>query len=334
MKWPKTTITIDKKESPAIAPQVISASRSTDIPAFYANWFIKRLKAGYIKWINPFNQRPQYISLTKVKAVVFWTKNPLPLIPYLTELDRRKISYYFQFTLNDYEKEKYEPRVPKLEDRINAFITLSKRIGKERVIWRFDPLLLTEEISIDKLLQRIKNVGDALRSYTSKLVFSFVDISSYSKVKRNLKHANVKYTEFDPRTMKQVGVKLANLSKQWNLVICTCGEKIDLSEYGIKHNKCVDDELLLRISNNDQELSDLFGRKKYFQKEMFDTPENIRKSIKDPGQREECGCVFSKDIGQYNTCPHLCVYCYANTSEKTVRKNMEKLTPNGDSIVS
>ena len=143
----------------AIAPIIISASRSTDIPAFYAKWFINRLKAGYCVWYNPFNQQPMYISFAKTKVIVFWTKNPEPMIEFLPELDKRGIHYYFQVTLNDYEKECFEPNVPALQHRIEVFKKLSDKIGKEKVIWRFDPLILTEQLTPRQLLTKSLSQG-------------------------------------------------------------------------------------------------------------------------------------------------------------------------------
>lgn len=124
----------------AQAPVIISASRATDIPAFYAKWFINRLKAGYVIWHNPFNQQPMYVSFKNCKVIVFWTKNPKPLIPLLHKIDQAGLHYYFQFTLNDYMKERLEPNVPPLDARIKMFKELSNPIGKEKVIWRFDPI--------------------------------------------------------------------------------------------------------------------------------------------------------------------------------------------------
>ena len=169
-----------------VAPVIISASRSTDIPAFYAKWFINRLKAGYCVWYNPFNQKPMYISFVKTKAVVFWTKNPEPLIPYLPELDKRGIHYYFQVTLNDYVNEGFEPNVGPVEHRVAVFKRLSDQIGKEKVIWRFDPLIVTPNLTVRQLLTKVYHVGNQLKGYTDKLVFSFIDVRAYRKVQNNL----------------------------------------------------------------------------------------------------------------------------------------------------
>lgn len=166
----------------ASTPVILSASRSTDVPAFYAQWFINRLRAGYCVWYNPFNQKPTYVSFQNCKVVVFWTKNPRPLIPLLHELDERGIHYYFQFTLNDYDNEGFEPNVPSVEQRVETFRQLSEQIGKERVIWRFDPLIVTPTLSPNDLLVKVWNLGNQLKGLTDKLVFSFIDILGYRKV--------------------------------------------------------------------------------------------------------------------------------------------------------
>lgn len=333
MKWQEATIdTVDGAQK-AIAPEIISASRSTDIPAFYSEWFMNRLRQGYVKWLNPFNQRPQYISFKNTRVIVFWSKNPKPMMEYLGEIDDRDIAYYFQFTLNDYENEKLEPGVPPLNERIKTFRTLSERIGKERAIWRFDPLILTTTINLQKLLDKIKHVGNQIAPYTDKLVFSFVDIGAYRKVQNNLSRTGIEYTEFSKEIMETAAQEIAAMCKRWGIKAATCAEAQDFGQYGIEHNKCVDDELILRLKGEDAAVRRLLGVNETIQSDMFAALETDRVKLKDPGQRAECGCVFSKDIGQYNTCAHLCVYCYANTSEKVVRKNINMLSSESDSII-
>ena len=144
--WQKVTIKTINGDVVGIAPIIISASRATDIPAFYPEWFMHRLKEGYVKWINRFNGQSKYVSFEKTRAIVFWTKNPEPFMRYLPELDDTGIHYYFTFTLNDYEAEKLEPNVPELKKRIDTFRRLSEKIGKEMVVWRFDPLILTKRL--------------------------------------------------------------------------------------------------------------------------------------------------------------------------------------------
>lgn len=324
--WKKIDIQNDEGEVvSAQAPVIISASRSTDIPTFYADWFVERWKKGYVKWMNPFNGVPSYVAFKNTRCVVFWTKNPKPMLKHIDFLNEYVQNYYFQYSLNDYDKEGYEGKVPRLENRIKTFIELSNRIGKERVVWRFDPMILTDEIDVKELLQRIKNIGDQLKDYTRKLVFSFADIAIYKKVAINLKKENINYVEFTEETMHQLAKGLQELNKSWNLELATCAERIPLEQYGVTHNKCVDDDLMIDLFADDTILMGFLGVK-FEEATLFDPLNKIKKTkiLKDKGQREACGCIMSKDIGQYNTCPHECVYCYANTSKELALKNYKK----------
>ena len=325
----------DKVE--AQAPVIISASRSTDIPAFYAKWFLNRLKAGYCVWYNPFNSQPMYVAFKNTKAIVFWSKNPKPLIPYLNELNERSIHYYFQFTLNDYDKEQFEPYVPAVEKRIETFKELSKKIGKQKVIWRFDPLVMTDKIGTDELLKKIETIGNQLKGYTEKLVFSFVDIGDYyKKVANNLKRHNINYHEFTPLTMNELASGLCELNKNWGFSLATCAEQIDLKAYGIERNRCIDGELMKRIFAEDRDFVYYLSYGKLPEKNsLFPASIPVKEvNMKDKGQRKFCDCMISKDIGMYNTCTHFCVYCYANTSKETVLKNRKRYVENSESIIS
>ena len=314
----------------AIAPVIISASRSTDIPAFYADWFRNRFEQKYCKWINPFNRKAQYVSFDKTRFVVFWSKNPAPIIRHLPFLDEKGIGWYIQFTVNDYESEDFEPNVPSLDQRIETFAKLSEKWGKDRIIWRFDPLILTDKIGPGRLLEKIESIGERVQQYTEKLVISFADISNYAKVKRNLKSSNVDWREFSERDIVRVAKGLRNFSSSWNLEIATCGESFDLLEYEISHNRCIDDDLMMKISGTDRELAKFLSHE---QGTLFSQPKQGKHPLKDKGQRKVCGCIVSKDIGQYNTCEHLCVYCYANTSASLVKKNRNLATSNSETIL-
>jgi len=298
-----------KKTAPSISPYIISVSRSTDIPAFYSDWFYERLREGYSVWLNPMNQKPQIVNFENVKFIVFWTKNERPLHKYLKKIDEKKIRYYFQYSINDYEKEGFEPNVPPLYDRISSFIELSNQIGRERVIWRFDPLVLSDRITINVLLEKIKKIGDLLHPFTEKLVISFIDIEPYRAVRRNLDNLNFfDVREFNEEEMRIFAEKLEEINENWGLKIATCGEIIDLSEFGIEHNKCIDPELIKRLCFDD-----------------FDFIKYVNNNAeKDKGQRDVCGCMASKDIGMYNTCMHQCVYCYANHFNQMVKNNYQK----------
>ena len=137
---------------------ILSVSRRTDIPAFYADWFIERLKQGYVKWKNPFSGVPLYVSFEQARLIVFWSKNPKPMLQHLNYLDERNIDYYFQYTLNDYDNEGIEKGVPKVASRIDTFQQLATKIRKEKVIWRFDPLILTDTVSVVELLRKVKKL--------------------------------------------------------------------------------------------------------------------------------------------------------------------------------
>ncbi|MBD5373936.1 MAG: DUF1848 domain-containing protein [Bacteroides sp.] len=356
----KIRITLDSGVSAeAHAPVIVSASRSTDIPAFYADWFFERLKRGYSAWTNPFNGVTSYVAYSNTRFIVFWSKNPRPLLKHLDYLTERKIGCYIQYTLNDYEREGLEKGVPPLEQRIETFKMLVDKLGKGRVIWRFDPMILTDKISISDLLEKVKNIGDQLKDYTDKLVFSFADIVSYRKVKSNLEKNGINYIEWDEMSMNKFASKLSEMNRErgWNYKLATCGEKIDIEQYGIEHNRCVDDDLMIRFSYQDKYLMDFLKvdirRVQPSAPSMFEefddaplipfgavmlTPEIYavkQKNNRDKGQRQFCGCIVSKDIGQYNTCPHLCEYCYANTSKEVAVANWKrhKSNPNGDKII-
>lgn len=331
--WDKTIIINDDgKKAEAIAPVIISASRATDIPAFHAGWFMERLEKGHVRWNNPFNaQKPQYVSFAKTRAVVFWTKNPEPISRYLDRLADRRINFYFNYTLNDYEAEGLEANVPELQARIDTFIRLSDRIGKERVIWRFDPLILTESIHEEDLLRKIEMIGDRLYRHTEKLVISFADIDEYPKVRSNLQRAGIRYRNFTEESLLAIAQGLQKLNERWNLSIATCGEKIELKKYGIEANRCIDDELLRRCFFEDEKLMSFLGWREI---DLFTNCEWNKAALKDSRQRAACGCIVSKDIGQYDTCLHLCAYCYANCHPKTIRDNFKRLSKSGENILA
>lgn len=341
-KWRQIEIQTPHGFEKAIAPIIISASRSTDIPAFYGEWFMNRLKAGYIKWNNPFNiNKPQYVSLRDARVIVFWTKDAAPFEKYLEEIDSIGINYYFSLTLNDYEQEKYEPNIPPLQERINTFKRLSNKIGKDRVIWRFDPLIVTDKLGIKQLLERIKAIGDELAPYTKKLVFSFADIEVYKKVERNMTAHDSSWKSFTKNDMYDFAEGLVKLNKEWQLELATCCEEVDFSKVGIMHNSCIDGDLMLRLFAKDYKLRDFLipGHNTGTESiPLFETQNNsekieINKLKKDPGQRKICGCIVSKDIGQYNTCPHHCVYCYANFSRDIVNANISLVDNKSESII-
>lgn len=258
------------------------------------------------------------------------------------------IHYYFQVTLNDYTKEGFEPNVPSVEKRIETFKNLSDTIGKEKVIWRFDPLIITSTIGPRELLTRIWHIGNKLKGYTNKLVFSFVDVKAYRKVQNNLVKETIFFTKEDVENAEANYAQRIEIvqglkkirdawhDQGWDVEMATCAEDIDLESYGIEHNRCIDGELMKRIFADDEELVYYLHTLKWPEKDMFGNLPPIpkkEKKVKDSGQRKICGCMVSKDIGMYNTCRHFCVYCYANTSKECVLRNAEKHNENSESII-
>ncbi|MFO8235168.1 MAG: DUF1848 domain-containing protein [Bacteroidales bacterium] len=328
--WPEITMNSnDGKSVKAKTPLIISASRATDIPAFYSEWLLNQLKEGYTTWKNPFNGKLSYISFRNTRVIVFWSKNPKPILPYLDTLDEMNLRYYFHFTLNDYAKEGLEPNVPPLSERIETFIKLSEKIGKEKVIWRFDPLVKTDETGTPELLEKIRTIGSQISPYTCKLVFSFIQISPYKKVQRklmketsNFSQKDVKNYEFTDEQKHCFANQLYNIAKNWNIELASCAEPTDLSSYNIKHNKCIDDKLIRKLFMHDTFLMNFLNTGKIKkQHNIFHNNIPVNPHLKDKGQRKDCGCIYSKDIGKYNTCPHLCAYCYANSDSKSILDN-------------
>lgn len=251
-----------------------------------------------------------------MRFIVFWSKNPAPLLPFLPILREMGIGCYVHYTLNDYEAEGLEPQVPPLASRIDTFYQLRDSLGPGSVVWRFDPLILTDQIDIDSLLGKIAGLAEKLKGYAEQLVFSFADIGTYARVGNHLTKAGINYREWTPADMISLAKGLQNLHLEMRL--STCAEYVDLHNFGIRHNRCIDPELMTRLRPFDTLLHNhLFGSKR------------------DKGQRALCQCVVSKDIGQYCTCTYGCLYCYANSSVQKALVNYQRhiANPHHDSIL-
>ena len=282
---------------------IISASRRTDIPAFYSDWFFNRLRDGYAFVRNPMNiHQVSKIRLTPdvVACIVFWTKNTIMMLNrHGDELHKLTIPYYFQFTLNPYDKS-IEPNVPVKKDIFSTFIQLANLIGKERLIWRYDPIIITDKINLNYHYKYFEVMAKTLAPYTNKCIISFLDF--YKKTQRNTQSINVSEPSIEDKLT--LCHSLYEIASRYALKIVTCAEMIDLSEFGIHHGKCIDPGLIAHLCN---------GR---------------ILAKKDKNQREECGCIESVDIGAYNTCKHGCLYCYANFSKTMVEKQSSLHDPN------
>jgi DNA repair photolyase len=346
--WRKVPVETPEGVREGIAPLVLSASRATDIPAFYLKWFLERLDAGYVRWRNPFGGAEQFVSLREVRACVFWTKNPAPLLSAAERLEAR-FPFVVQVTVNDYEAEGLEPGIPPLAERLGTFVRLSRRIGRERVIWRFDPLLLGGGLSAERLLAKVEAVGEALASATEQLVFSFADVAEYRKVRAALDRARLPFRAPTEDEMHRLAEGIGALCRKWGLRGATCAERIDLEAYGIGHNRCIDGDLLRRIAPHDPVLCRFLRGTT-----AAGAPETARQTLqfsaacapeepvpgaapapnrgKDRGQRAACRCIASKDIGAYGTCPAGCVYCYATASPEAARARLRALAPGQDCL--
>lgn len=273
---------------------ILSVSRRTDIPSYYSEWFYNRIKEGFVYVRNPMNIHQVskvIISPEIVDCIVFWTKNPKPMMDRLDELSA--YNYYFQFTLTGYGKD-IECNVPhKKEVMIPVFQELSQKIGSNKVIWRYDPIIFTSKYTPEYHLRAFEQIATALNGYTHKCVISFVDI--YAKNKKNMETINV--YEVNDNMLMDFSAELSRIANKNNIVVASCAENIDLSKCNIQHNCCIDKAVIEKI----------IGCKL-----------NVGK---DKNQRPECGCVESVEIGTYNTCKNGCKYCYANYSTESVIKN-------------
>lgn len=293
---------------------IISASRRTDIPAFYSEWFMNRIRAGYCAVPNPFNRNQiSYVSLSPadVDVIVFWTRHARPLMPYLLELDERGYRYYFQYTVMDNPR-LLDPKTPALKTSIKTFRELAEQIGPEKVIWRYDPIFLSTITDIASHERSFARIALQLKGATFRSVISIAD--PYRKTLGrlgDLSGRGVNQTTFDLEGNDrhfQLMQSLASTASDSGMEITSCAEEADLRSCGIQPGKCVDDDYIARTFGVDVE------------------------SKKDPGQREACGCVVSKDIGMYDTCLFGCVYCYATSSFRRAARNHQNHDPASPSL--
>lgn len=279
---------------------ILSVSRRTDIPCYYSKWFFNRLKEGYAYVRNPLNpRRVSEVSLSPdvIDGIVFWTKNPTPMLNHLDKL--QDYTYYFQFTLTPYDDDVEKNLPSKNEIMIPTFQKLSSLIGKERVVWRYDPILLSDKYTLQYHRNRFRLFCDKLADYTEKCTVSFLDL--YKSIQRSISTLGIR-----PLTSGQVeelAGYFSEVANEHGIYIDTCSEEIELDKYGIKHAGCIDRQRLERIGNYKLDI----GR--------------------DKNQRDACECIASIDLGAYNTCKNGCVYCYANFNQTLVNDCCEKHNP-------
>lgn len=279
---------------------ILSVSRRTDIPNYYSEWFINRIKEGYLYVKNPMNAHQiSKIDLSPevVDCIVFWTKNPINMIDKLDAI--KDYQYYFQITLTGYGED-VEPGLPdKNKVLIPAIKNLSDMIGKKKVIWRYDPILINDKYTKEYHYRAFTKIANELHGYIERVVISFVDL--YQKTQRNTSDLNIEIMKNDDMT--DIARHLSDIARDHNLVIESCAEAIDLDSVGITHGHCIDKNLI----------EDIIGCQ--------------IKGSKDKNQRIECGCMESIDVGTYDTCGHGCKYCYANYNNERVATQMGLYDP-------
>lgn len=291
---------------------IISASRRTDIPAFYSEWFMNRIRAGFLLTRNPFNYNQiSRVSLLPedVDAIVFWTRNPTKLLPHIDELIQCGYRFYFQFTITGYPRT-LDTKTLSPHKALEVFKQLADKLGKDKVIWRYDPILLSNLLPIEEHIRLFSKLARELEGHTQRVVISFADL--YQKTEKNLKAVDsLNYSDITQNQSQclLLAEKLATIASQHGLSIFSCAEDIDLLQKGIQHGKCIDEALI----------NTLFGLQ--------------LAGMKDPGQREACGCVKSIDIGVYNTCLHGCKYCYATFNSAQANNNFKKHDPQSPFLV-
>lgn len=294
------------------AVMIISASRRTDIPAFYAEWFMNRIRAGNCRVPNPYN-KDQVSSLSlmppDVKVIVFWTRHAGPMMKHLRELDERGFHYYFLYTLMANPR-LLDPRTPSVEEALRTFCALADIVGPEKVIWRYDPVVLSTMTGVDFHVARFATIAKALKGRTRRVIISLVDVyKSITARLAALEAGGLQLLSPGGDAIETLARAFAEIAAVNGMEIVSCAEKPDLRPFGIKPGKCIDDEWIQRVFN-----ISVPGRK-------------------DPAQREVCGCVTSRDIGMYDTCPFNCVYCYATRSPAAVEANRARHDPASPSLV-
>jgi len=292
---------------------IISASRRTDIPAFYSHWFMNRIEAGYCEVPNPFNPKQVTRVCLKpedVEVIVFWTRNASPLFRRLDELDSRGYRYYFLYTLMGNPRA-LDPWCPSLEKALATFKSLSDRIGPERVMWRYDPIVLTRSTGAEFHKKTYETIAQQLRGRTRRSITSVVNV--YRKIKQRLtalRDKEMDLVECEAEAFGDLLMFMADAARDNGMGLVSCAQERDLTPFGSQPGKCIDDGLI---------------------KEVFGLEVSHRK---DPCQRKACGCVLSKDIGMYNTCLYGCAYCYATASFEKAKENHRRHDPNSSALIS
>ena len=281
---------------------ILNVSGRTDIVAFYTDWFMNRYHEGFVDVRNPFNHNlVSRIDFSDVDAILFCTKNPIPILNKINEINKPII---FHVTLTPYKKD-IEPNVPPKGEIVEAIKKLSKIIGKDNLVIRYDPVFISAKYTLDYHIKAFENLCSLLDGYVSKILISFLD--DYKNVRKNKKVLNFK--ELEESDYKAIGENVRISALKHHMIVHTCFEDRNLTEYGFSKDECLSHELAYKLTF------------KVYKKEW-----KARKEGK-------CHCVQMVDIGVYNSCKHFCKYCYANYDEKQVQDNFINHDPNSSLLV-
>ncbi len=280
---------------------ILYVSGRTDIVAFYSDWFLNRIKEGYVDVRNPFNKSLiSRISFDNVDLILFCTKNPIPMLDKIKYINKKMI---FHITITPCKKD-IEPFVPNKKNVIDATKIISDIIGKDNVVVRYDPIFLSEKYTIEYHIKAFAKLCSLLDGYINKIIVSFID--DYKNVRKNIKYLKVR--EFTEMDYKLIGEKFSKIAKKHNITVQTCFEERNLQEYGFIKGECLSHELAYKLTGK-----------------VYKTSKVRKGNI--------CNCVEMVDIGVYNTCRHFCKYCYANYDEKRVIKNSKEHNPNSSLLI-
>lgn len=280
---------------------ILNVSGRTDIVAFYSDWFLNRIKEGYVDVRNPFNKSLiSRISFDNVDLILFCTKNPIPMLDKIKYINKKMI---FHITITPCKKD-IEPFVPNKKNVIDATKIISDIIGKDNVVVRYDPIFLSEKYTIEYHIKAFAKLCSLLDGYINKIIVSFID--DYKNVRKNIKYLKVR--EFTEMDYKLIGEKFSKIAKKHNITVQTCFEERNLQEYGFIKGECLSHELAYKLTGK-----------------VYKTSKVRKGNI--------CNCVEMVDIGVYNTCRHFCKYCYANYDEKRVIKNSKEHNPNSSLLI-
>lgn len=282
---------------------ILNTGLRTDIPGFFSEWFYNRIDEGFVYVRNPYAKNQIYsyrLDPELIDCIIFCTKNPKPMFENLEKID--KFNQYWHITITPYEKE-IESNVPPVDDVLESFKYLSKRLGKENVTLRYDPIFINEKYTLGKHLESFEYIINSLSGYTTEAIISFIDL--YEKTKRNFPKAR----EVTKDERLKLGEEFARIGNENNIKIKTCVEGTELDKFGIDSSGCMTKEVIERAINKNLNIP------------------------KQKARNGECYCLLNNDIGEYNTCNHGCLYCYANSNKRLVKRNLKLHDPKSPILI-